>query len=136
MSKKILIIEDEPDVMEYLKTVLQSNGYEALACSDIRRAHDMVSKERPDLICLDIMMPHETGISFYSKLKKDDEFADIPVIIVSGAIQQGEFDFRSMVSDCSIPPPDKYIEKPIVVDDFLDIIGELTSPKKAAKEGD
>ena len=63
-SKKILIIDDEPDVNTYLGAVLQSNGYETFSISDVENAMDKVKEIHPKLICLDIMMPKETGISF------------------------------------------------------------------------
>ena len=70
LNKKILIIDDEPDVITYLTAVLESNGYNSFAVSDITLATDKVREIHPDLICLDIVMPGETGISFYSKLRK------------------------------------------------------------------
>nr|MBN2277380.1 response regulator [candidate division Zixibacteria bacterium] len=132
MSIKVMIIEDEPDVIEYLNTVLTANGYETVVCGDTRSAADMIKKHRPDLICLDIMMPRETGLSFYVRLKAMDTFRNIPVVMISGAIQQGEFDFRAYVPDRSIPPPERFIEKPIMVDDFLETIAILTSAGKTA----
>ncbi|MDD3732202.1 MAG: hypothetical protein PHU88_07505, partial [candidate division Zixibacteria bacterium] len=86
-----------------------------------------------DLICLDIMMPRESGISFYIRLKKNDLLRGIPVVIVSGAIHLGEFDFRAYVPDTSIAPPEQYIEKPIVVEAFLKTVEELTAAGDSAK---
>ena len=136
MSKKILIIDDEQDVLDYLTAVLQANGYETMKCRTADEGMAIVRQNRPDLICLDIMMPKETGISFYTKLKRMAEFKDIPVVFVSGVIQRGEFDFRSYVDDDTIEEPDYYVEKPIVVDVFLKLIKELISGKKRPKAGD
>ncbi|MBN1212563.1 MAG: response regulator [candidate division Zixibacteria bacterium] len=127
MAKKVLIIEDEPDVMEYLNTVLENNGYRTYTSTDAENAFAMVKEIVPDLICLDIMMPRESGLSFYKRLKETKTLKNIPVVVVSGVIQQGEFDFRSFVPDETIAPPERYIEKPIVVDDFLDTVAELTA---------
>ena len=60
---------------------------------------------------------------------------NIPVVIVSGAIQQGEFDFRSFVPDETIAPPERFIEKPIVIEDFLETVAELTSRSRTGKKG-
>jgi len=75
-SKKILIIDDEPDVVTYLSAVLEANGYKSYATSNIKIAMEQVEDIRPDLICLDIVMPQETGISFYTRLRQHNEFSD------------------------------------------------------------
>jgi DNA-binding response OmpR family regulator len=133
MSKggKILIIEDESDVSTYLQTILTANGYESATCDSAACGMDMVRQFQPDLISLDIMMPQETGISFYVKLRQAKDIAFIPVIIISGAVQEKEFDLKSFVSDESIPPPEYYLEKPIDVDEFLSVIKKLLKAAKA-----
>lgn len=119
MSKKILIIDDEPDVIMYLSTVLKSHDYLPYAIDNAISAMEKVKEIKPDLICLDIMMPRETGITFYTRLKQDRAYKDIPVIIVSGAVAEADFDIKNFVDDKSIPPPDCYVEKPIDVDKFI-----------------
>jgi len=126
MQKKILIVDDEPDVVAYLTAVLETNGYKTYTASDIKTALQMLQKIHPALVCLDIVMPNETGISFYIKLKHEKDLRHIPVIIISGMIESGKFDFRSYVKDLSIPPPECYMEKPINVKDFVRNIEQLT----------
>jgi CheY-like chemotaxis protein len=129
MSARILIIDDEPDVVTYLAAVLKSNAMTPFSTTNPNRALKMAAEIRPDLICLDIMMPEKSGISIYTRLKKDPSLAAIPVVIISGVSQAGEFDFRSYVSDKSVPPPDGYLEKPIVIDQYLQLIQKLISSK-------
>ena len=135
MSIKILIIDDEPDVVMYLVTVLKANGFEPLSSTDPELGLQLAAKEKPDLICLDIMMPEKSGISIYIRLKKDRQLRKIPVLIVSGVSQEKDFDFRSYVADKSIPPPERYLEKPIVIDQFLQIVKDLTSPGTSVGKG-
>jgi DNA-binding response OmpR family regulator len=125
-SKKILIIDDEPDVVAYLTIVLESNGYKPYSARDIKTAMQMVKKIHPDLICLDIVMPEETGISFYLKLQQEKEFKNIPVIVISGIIESEKFNFRSFVKDESVPPPKCYMEKPINIKNLIWNIEQLT----------
>ena len=129
LNKKILIVDDEPDVITYLTAVLESNGYNSFAVSDITLATDKVREIHPDLICLDIVMPGETGISFYSKLRKDKDFSHIPVIIISGVVETEKFDFKSYALDDSIPLPECYMEKPIDVNKFIEKVDELINKK-------
>jgi CheY-like chemotaxis protein len=127
VSKKILIVDDEPDVVTYLSTVLESNGYKTYSAHDIKSALYLVNKIRFNLICLDIVMPNETGISFYIKLQQEKKFKNIPVIIISGIIESEKFNFNSYVKDDSIQPPKCYMEKPINIDNFIKNIELLTS---------
>lgn len=127
--KKILIIDDEPDVVTYLIAVLESNGYEPFAISEAANAMDKVNEVNPDLICLDIVMPKETGISLYYKLRQDKKFGKIPVIIISGVIESEKFNFHSFVNDKKIPDPECYLEKPINVEEFMQKIEGLLSEK-------
>jgi CheY-like chemotaxis protein len=124
-STKILIIDDEPDVNIYLETVLKSNGYETYSINDVTNAMERVREIQPKLICLDIMMPRETGISFYSKLRKDKDFCKTPVIIISGVVESEKFNIHSFVSDKSIPAPECYMEKPINVKKFINKVKQL-----------
>lgn len=126
-SKKILIIDDEPDVNIYLEAVLKSNGYDTYSINEVENAMDKVREIHPKLICLDIMMPKETGISFYSKLRKDKKFSKIPVIVISGVVESEKFNIHSFVSDKTIPEPECYMEKPINVEKFIKKVKQLTN---------
>ena len=133
MKPKVLIIDDEADVIKYLTVVLKSNGYLPYSINSVLDAKTEVEKICPDLICLDIMMPEETGISFYTKLKGDKKFRNIPVIIISGVVQSGKFDFRSYISDSSVPPPEHFLEKPINIGEFISTIKRLTKSTDFSK---
>jgi CheY-like chemotaxis protein len=126
-SKKILIIDDEPDVVTYLSTVLEASGYKSYATGDIRTAMEQVEHIHPDLICLDIVMPGETGITFYTRLRKNEQFKNIPVIIISGIVELEKFDFHSYTKDDSIRQPECYMEKPIDVEKYIQKVKELVS---------
>jgi CheY-like chemotaxis protein len=84
MPKKILIIDDDPVIVKYMAAVFSDNGYATCSASSSMEGLDVVRKERPDLICLDLQMPGEWGPRFYRKLRKDKELRDTPVIVVSG----------------------------------------------------
>jgi CheY-like chemotaxis protein len=84
MPKKILIIDDDPIVVKYLEAVFSDNGYETCTATSTMEGLDVVKKEKPDLITLDLQMPGEWGPRFYRKLRKDAELKETPVIVVSG----------------------------------------------------
>lgn len=84
MAKKILIVDDDPNIVKYLETVFSDNGYETCCASDGRKALEVYEKEKPDLITLDLDMPDEWGTRFYRNLCKKKEYKKTPIIVVSG----------------------------------------------------
>ena len=84
MPKKILIVDDDPAVVQYMMAVFSDNGYATCTASSSMEGLDVVKSEKPDLICLDLQMPGEWGPRFYRKLRKDKALRDTPVIVVSG----------------------------------------------------
>ncbi len=133
MAIRILIVDDETDIAAYLATVLKANGFKPTITDDAETALETVRKIHPDLISLDIMMPRASGIAVYKQLRRDPRTDRIPVIIVSGVEQNGKFDFRSYVSDESIPEPQCFMEKPIDVDEYVRVIRQLTSPDQSLR---
>jgi CheY-like chemotaxis protein len=84
MAKKILIIDDDPMVVTYLKTLFEDNGYETVTAVDSSQGLELVRREKPDLITLDLEMPGEWGPRFYRKLRQDKLLRDIPILVISG----------------------------------------------------
>jgi DNA-binding response OmpR family regulator len=129
MAYKVLIVEDEADIATYLATVLRVNGFEPTVAGDVKSGLRLAHELRPHLICLDIMMPKESGISMYTRLKSDADLKAIPVVIISGAGQDGGFDFRFYVPDTSVPEPDYYLEKPVSAEHYVSVVSELLAAK-------
>jgi CheY-like chemotaxis protein len=127
MAKKILIIDDEPDILIFLGTLLRKNGYDVCEACDGVEGMKKVIDERPDLVCLDLLMPEKTGIKMYREMRKDEQLKNVPVIMVTGfstpAIGYGEF--KKFIHERSIPAPDGYIEKPINKEEFLKAVREV-----------
>jgi DNA-binding response OmpR family regulator len=84
MPKKIMVVDDDPDIVDYLASVFEDHGYATCRASDGITAYKVAMDEKPDLITLDLEMPQEWGPRFYRRLTQEKEFADIPVIIISG----------------------------------------------------
>ena len=116
MSKKILVVDDEPDVVTYLSTVLKDAGYDTLEASNGEEAMENVLKDHPDLITLDITMPEMTGVKTYRALKESAKLKTIPVIIVTGVAHE----FKQFISTrAQVPPPEGYLEKPVKPEELL-----------------
>ncbi len=117
MPKKILIVDDEPDVREYLTSYLEDEGYETRSAEDGNVAMDRVAEERPDLILLDLQMPEQTGTGLYRTLHHKSEFKDIPVIVISGMAG------RDVAVSKSVPVFEKPIEKENLLSAIKKILG-------------
>jgi len=126
--KKILIVDDEPAVVSYLEMVLHDGGYATLSASNGREAIDLVRRERPDLVTLDISMPEASGTRFYREIKTDAELASIPVVIVTAVTGYGgdKYAYKEFLGHSRlVPPPEGYFPKPIDRDEFLGAVRKL-----------
>jgi two-component system phosphate regulon response regulator PhoB len=116
MPKRILVVDDEADVVRYFKTLFEDNGYQAITAMDGVEAMQKIRTERPDLVTLDITMPNKSGVRVYRDIKENDEFKSIPVLIVTGV----QPEFRTFISTRNqVPPPDGYLEKPVALGEVL-----------------
>ena len=132
MGKKILIVDDQVQQINFTSTVLEENGYIPISAMDAEEAMKKVKAEKPDLILLDILMPKRGGIAMYHDLKHDEETKNIPVIIVTGVakVDSGvgaHFKYIMMRQDQDTPAPDGYIEKPMNADAMLKMVSDLLS---------
>jgi CheY-like chemotaxis protein len=119
--KTILVVEDEPDTVTYLSTLLEDAGYNTVAAEDGDQALEKVRTSRPDLITLDITMPNKSGVRFYRDMKESNQWKDIPIIIVTGISD----DFEKFISTRQqVPPPEGYVSKPVDKDQMLSLIKE------------
>jgi CheY-like chemotaxis protein len=125
MSCNVLIVDDEPDVASYLAAILRASGHAPTIAHSVEDGLASLEESLPDIICLDIMMPRESGISMYIQLKQNEETREIPVIVISGVEIEGQFDFNSYLPDEKLPPPECFMEKPIKVEEFVATVERL-----------
>jgi len=118
---KILVIDDEPDVRVYLRTIFREQGAEVIEAPDANQGMRALQSERPDLMTLDLILPRKTGEKLYWEIRKDERFAALPVVIVSGyaAVDSPRIDFHRFLAEKHLPEPDGMIEKPIDVEKLL-----------------
>ncbi|MBI5498825.1 MAG: response regulator [Deltaproteobacteria bacterium] len=122
VPKKVLVVDDEPDVVTYLETLLRDNGYATIGAANGQEGMEKLRAERPDLVCLDITMPVESGIRFYRDLRSDPALSGIPVIVVTAVTGHGAdpAPFRNFLGTRrQFPPPEGFFSKPIDRDKFL-----------------
>jgi CheY-like chemotaxis protein len=114
VAKKILVMDDDPTIVDYLVDLLEDNGYETCAAYDASEGFEVLEKEKPDMITLDLDMPGVKGPLFYRRYSQMEEYKDIPVIVISGL----------HVPERSIKKAVAALEKPIDRDELLKIVKE------------
>ena len=90
MAKRILIVDDEPELVKAIEIRLKQGGYEALVAYDGQEGLEKAKKEKPDLIILDLMLPKMDGHKVCGLLKNDTRFAKIPIIILTAKAQESD----------------------------------------------
>jgi two-component system phosphate regulon response regulator PhoB len=116
MTKKVLVVDDDPDVRSFVVTVLEENQYVPLVAEDGVEGLEMIIKEKPDLVILDVLMPRGSGIRLYRKLKTDDNLKAVPVIMFTGIALRSFLKSQKVLDEFDggeIPMPDLYLEKPV-----------------------
>lgn len=83
MSKKILLVDDEPDILKVVMFRLKKTGHEIICAEDGKKAWELLQSEKPDLVFLDHLLPEMSGGEICSKAKKDDSLKHIPIILLS-----------------------------------------------------
>jgi CheY-like chemotaxis protein len=121
-KKKILVVDDEQDVLIYLTALFQDNGYDVITAKDGIEGFDLAKKEKPDLITLDITMPDQSGVRTYRYYKGNDELRNIPVIIIT-AIGDSMRSFLKKLS--GFPEPEGFMNKPIDEKTLLQMVSDL-----------
>jgi len=121
-KKRILIVDDEPDVLEWFSTLFEDNGYSTITARDGFEGFEKAETEMLDLITLDITMDKESGVKMFRKLHDSDKTKNIPVIMITGV--DPEFK-RFIESRKQVDPPSAYFEKPVDKDELLAKIKEL-----------
>lgn len=130
MAKKILAVDDDPDIVIFVKTVLEENGYIPLIARNGETGLAMAREEKPALIILDVLMPKQSGIRMYREIKSDASLKDIPVIILSGIAKRTFLRSQEALTefgDESVPEPEAYIEKPAEPEELAEVIKKFIS---------
>lgn len=121
-KKRILIVDDEPDVLAYLAAVFEDNGYETVSAADGLEAFASARSTEPDLITLDITMPGQSGLQTYRDIKAVSKLTQIPIIIIT-ATADSMAQFLNLLNE--LPKPEGFLNKPVHTEALLELVGKL-----------
>ena len=117
----VLIVDDDPDVRSFVVTVLEENGFKPDTAVDGVQGLELVQKNKPDLVILDVLMPRSSGIRLYRKLKTRKDLMTIPVIMLTGIALKSFLKSQKALDefgDSPVPEPQIYLEKPVDPEDL------------------
>ncbi len=147
MPKRVLVVDDDDNTRRFLSVALEANGYEPVTAADGDEGLQKAREFLPDLILLDVMMPKKTGFSLFKQLRRQEEFKNIPVIMltaVAGVLEEEEsqaagetmerpFDSLrdglrrtiAQMRDEGLVKPNMFIDKPIDPEVLIRSVREL-----------
>jgi Fe-S oxidoreductase len=117
---RILVVDDEPDTQVFLTTVLSDHGATTLVASRGDEAVEIIRRERPDLVTLDISMPGKDGGEVFDEIRRDPGISATKICIVTGRPE-----LRRLIYDRSVPPPEGYLSKPVPDEELLRIVRKI-----------
>ena len=117
---KILVVDDDPDIAESIKIVLESKEYEVSVAGSGKEGLDKARRDKPDLIILDIMMETaDAGFNVARELKRDEGCKHAPILMLTAIREKTGFDFKKEAGDEFWLPVDAYADKPLKPDQLL-----------------
>ncbi len=126
-KKRILIVDDDPDLVETVSMMLEARGFAPIPAYGGLEGLDKARQERPDLIVLDVMMPDKDGYAVCNELKKDPVLGEIPIILLTAVgdhIATTTYTLRGGMETLA----DDFFQKPVDTQALVRRIGELLQP--------
>ena len=122
MPKKILIIDDDIDLVETMRMILENVGFEVIDAQDGQKGFKKVINDKPDLVILDVMMQsQDEGFHIAYQIRNTEEIKELPIIMLSAVGQETGFDFDKE-KDGDFLPVNAFIEKPINPETLIEIV--------------
>jgi len=117
----VIVIDDEPDVASYLAAVLERRGHVAHTAQTAKEGFDLIKQLRPDVACIDIVMPEETGAALLRRIRADVEIGNTPVVFITAL--KPEMAVPNFVpAGKVVPEPDEFVEKPPNAEAFAEAV--------------
>jgi two-component system response regulator VicR len=127
-KRRVVYIEDEPEMIDLVRLILNRRGYEIIGANGGREGLDLVRAQTPDLVLLDLMMPDMDGWDVYQQMKADEHTQNIPVIVVTAKAQSID-----KVLGLHIAKVDDYISKPFSPQELVDSVEKVIAKNKAVE---
>ncbi|MEE9192351.1 MAG: response regulator [Candidatus Aerophobetes bacterium] len=130
---KILVIDDDPDLVEALKIILETGSYRVISAFDGEEGLRRVKEENPDLIILDLLLPKEDGDVLCRELKADPRYANVPILVLTAVAEKMSSKLFPKHRMRSLPADD-YVDKPVQPQDLLGRVDRLLVRSKEGEK--
>ncbi len=132
MRAKILVVEDDPDIVDYLSSFLEDEGYEVASAQRCSTALGMMDDFGPDVVLIDALLPGKSGLEFLVTLRRDPKWSELPLVVVTGNDQLLEDDCQSYLgAHEGVRGPDGVLGKPVDRATLLAVLHNLLSGNPA-----
>lgn len=129
-NAKIMIVDDDPDYIDVVKTILEREQYTVVTAGDKTEGMEKIRAEKPDLAILDVMMnAWQDGFEMSRQLKKDPQFKNMPLLMLTAVENRTGIGFKSTAGDPTWLPVDVFLDKPVEPDVLLSEVKKLLSNK-------
>ncbi len=131
MNEKILIVDDDPDILDALTMILETQGYQVVTARDGIEGLANLKTEKPDLLILDLLMPKMDGFAVCRELQDPrwSKFKDTPILILTSVREEASRRRYELETGLEFDVDD-YVEKPISPDVLLERVGKLLKKKQ------
>jgi two-component system sensor histidine kinase/response regulator len=132
MSPKILVVDDDPDFVEYTRIVLESRGYEVESAATTELALRLMREEKPDVALLDVMMSYVLdGLNLTRQIRDDPQLRDIPLIMISAIVSREEAQVFPTDEYLAV---DAFLTKPVDPENLLEQVARLLGNGQHSKD--
>ena len=135
-EKTILVVDDEPNVRDYLKMVLVDAGFQVVTAGDGEEALAKIRESAPDFISLDLIMPRKSGHKLLFELKRDRALSRIPVLVVTAHAHDelGKKDLDEILDSSVMSGPGTYLEKPVNPESYVRAISRAVGVEPSERK--
>jgi two-component system alkaline phosphatase synthesis response regulator PhoP len=125
-SARILIVDDDADITEAMRIVLENKGYIVDAAGDSKEAAGHIKAQKPDLIILDVMMGTKSeGFDFSRDLKNNPHYREIPILMLTAIREKTGIDFKPEAGDETWLPVEEFLDKPVRPEQLIEKVESL-----------
>jgi DNA-binding response OmpR family regulator len=123
---RVLVVEDDPDIADYITSFLEDEGFLATSASRCSTAHALMNEFRPDIVLIDALLPGKSGLDFLVTLRRDARWSSLPLVIVTGNDMLLEDDCQSYLgAHQGVRGPDGVLGKPVDRSSLVAVIRKL-----------